>query len=212
MKYMNVFLTYSHKEIEMAEDRKTEILQAFMKLVSRFGLDKTTMQDIAKEAGVSVGVIYKDYTNKEDLVDAYANHIVTIIMHEYQTLIDKTQPPEEQLHNLVIGSAKVIHRCIIDDLGIHQILADDISMKYIRKNFSRKAEINKHYVGLVSDVMQVGVEQGVFQIEDIPKTAALFIDAFEGYYMNILFEGKNFDKLLPKLEAMYQFLIRIIKK
>ncbi len=196
----------------MPVDRKNEILQAFMKLVSRFGLDKTTMLDIAKEAGVSVGVIYKDFTNKEDLISAYANSVVKKIRHEYQTLIDKTQSPEEQLHNLCVGSVKVIRRYIIDDLGIHQLLADEQSLKYIRKNFSRKAEINKYFISLVSYVMRDGVEQGLFQIEDIPKTAALFKDAFEGYYMNILFDGNNFDELLPKFEAMYQFLVKIIKK
>lgn len=196
----------------MSDDRKTEILQAFMKLVSRFGLEKTTMQAIAKEARVSVGVIYKDFTNKEDLIGAYANSVVEKIKQEYQRLIDKTQSPEEQLHNLCIGSVKVICRYITDDFGIHQILADEQSLKYIRKNFSRKTEVNKYFISLVSDVMRDGFEQGLFQIEDIPKTATLFINAFEGYYMNALFEGNNIDELLPRFEEMYQFLVRIIKK
>lgn len=196
----------------MAEDRKAEILQAFMKLVSRFGLDKTTMQDIANEAGVSVGVIYKDYTNKEELIDAYANWVVKKISNDYQTLIDKAKSPEEQLHDLLIGSAKIIRRYILDDLGIHQILADEHSMKYVRKNYSRKAEIYRYYVSLISDIMQDGVEQGLFQIEDVPQTAALFIDAFEGYLMNVLFEVYNVDEITLRLEAMFQFLIKNIKK
>lgn len=196
----------------MAEDRKAEILQAFMKLVSRFGLEKTTMQDIAKEAGVSVGVIYKDYANKEDLINAYANLVVQKLISDYQTLVDKTHSPEEQLHDLIIGSFMQIYHYIIDDLGIHQILANDNSLKYVRKNFSRKAEVNKYLVDMITGIMQDGVKQGLFQIEDAPQTAALFSDAFEGYFMNMLFEENNSDKFLSKIEAMFQFLVRIIKK
>lgn len=196
----------------MAEDRKTEILQAFMKLVSRFGLDKTTMQDIAKEAGVSVGVIYKDYANKEDLINAYANLIVHKLICDYQTVVDKTHSPEEQLHDLIIGSFTLIYRYIIDDLGIHQILANDNSLKYVRKNFSRKAEVNKYLVDMIIGIMQDGVKQGLFQIKDVPQTAALFSDAFEGYFMNMLFEENKSDNFLSKIETMYQFLIRNIKK
>ena len=196
----------------MAEDRKTEILQAFMKLVSRFGLDKTTMQDIAKEAGVSVGVIYKDYANKDDLIDAYANFVVEKIIAEYRNLIDKNKSPEEQLYDLIIGSVKIIHRYFIDDLGIHQILADDNSLKYVRKNYSRKAEISKYFVSLISYIMQDGVNQGLFQIEDVPLTAELFLDAFQGYFMNILFEGSEVDQLFEKREAMFKFLVRNIKR
>ncbi len=196
----------------MSDDRKTEILQAFMKLVSRFGLDKTTMQDIAKEAGVSVGVIYKDYANKEDLIDAYADWVVKKIINDYQTLIDKTLSPEEQLHDLMVGSIKLICDSTGSSLGIHQILADENSLKYIRKNFSRKDEINKCFKGLISDVMRDGVEQGAFRIEDVPQTAMLFADAFRGYYADIVFEGIDRDSLLSKLEVMFKFLIRIIKE
>jgi AcrR family transcriptional regulator len=196
----------------MAEDRKAEILQAFMKLVSRFGLEKTTMQDIAKEAGISVGVIYKDYTNKDDLIDAYANFMVEKVIDDYRNLIDKDKSPEEQLYDLITGSVRIVRHYLIDDLGIHQILADDISLKYVRKNYSRKAELKKYFVGLVSDIMRDGVEQGLFQIEDVPLTAELFLDAFQGNFMSILFEEGNIDELIEKRKAMFKFLIRNIKR
>mgnify|MGYP001348598278 CR=1 FL=1 len=196
----------------MSEDRKAEILQAFMKLVSRFGLDKTTMQDIAKEAGVSVGVIYKDYTNKDELIDAYANLIVTRIIGEYHNLVDRTCPPEQQLHNLIIGSFKLIHRNIINDLGIHQILADDNSLKYLRENFSRKTEIEKVFIDLIAAIMEEGVKQGVFQIENIPETAVLFSEAFDGYFIKGILGGDNIDKFLPKVETMFRFLLKKVKK
>lgn len=196
----------------MSEDRKVEILLAFMKLVSRFGLDKTTMQDIAREAGVSVGVIYKDYANKEELIDAYADLVMRRFEVEYQKLVDKSCSPEQQLHDLIVGSYKLINRTIINDLGIHQILADDNSLKYVRKNFSRKREIENHLVNMIAEVLQDGVTQGVFRVEDIQGTAVLFCEAFDGYFMKGLLGGGNMDHYLPKIEMMFQFLLKNIKR
>jgi len=195
----------------MSEDRKAEILQAFMKLVSRFGLDKTTMQDIAREAGVSVGVIYKDYANKEELIDAYADLIMRKFEVEYEKLVDKSSSPEQQLHDLIVGSFKLINRTIINDLGIHQILADDNSLKYVRKNFSRKKEIGNHLANMIAEVLQDGVTQGVFRVEDIQQTAVLFLEAFDGYFIKVLLGGGNLDDYLHKIEMMYQFLLKNIK-
>jgi len=196
----------------MHDDRKTEILKAFMKLVSRFGLDKTTMQDIAKEAGVSVGVIYKDYANKEELIDAYADSVIKRFEVEYQKLVDKNSSPEQQLHDLIIGFFKLINRTIINDLGIHQILADDNSLKYVRKNFSRKKEIGDQLTNMIAEILQDGVTQKIFQVEDIQQTAVLFLEAFDGYFIKGLLGGGNMDEYLPKIEMMFQFLLKNIRK
>lgn len=195
----------------MAEDRKAEILQAFKRLVSRFGLDKTTMQDIAKEAGVSVGVIYKDYANKEELIDAYADLVIKRFVVEYQKLVDKSSSPDQQLHDLIVGSFKLMNQTIIDDLGIHQILADDNSLKYVRKNFSRKRELETHMVNMIVEVLRDGVTQGVFRVDDIQQTAVLFLEAFDGYFIKGLLGGEDLDHYLSKMEMMFQFLLKNIK-
>lgn len=195
----------------MAEDRKAEILQAFKRLVSRFGLDKTTMQDIAKEAGVSVGVIYKDYANKEELIDAYADSVMKRFVSESKKIIDKSSSPEQQLHDLIIGAFKLINQTIIDDLGFHQILADDNSLKYVRKNFSRKKEIEECLAKMIAEILQDGVTQKVFRIEDIQQTAVLFLEAFDGYFIKILLGGGDMEYYLPKIEMMFEFLLKNIK-
>jgi TetR/AcrR family acrAB operon transcriptional repressor len=58
--------TISKKRME----RPTRILEAAGRLTIRFGFDKTTMDDVAKEAGVSKGAIYLVWQGKEELIDA----------------------------------------------------------------------------------------------------------------------------------------------
>lgn len=52
------------------DEREVQILRAAAAVIIRQGYDKTTMSDIAEEAGVSRGTVYLYYKGKEELFEA----------------------------------------------------------------------------------------------------------------------------------------------
>ena len=52
------------------EDRKKRILDAAADLFVHFGFDKTTVSDIAREAGISKGAIYLHFASKDELLES----------------------------------------------------------------------------------------------------------------------------------------------
>ncbi|MDQ3759181.1 MAG: TetR/AcrR family transcriptional regulator [Actinomycetota bacterium] len=56
-----------------ARRNREAVLEAARKLMATDGLD-TQMDDIAREAGVGVGTVYRHFPNKEDLIYAMAEH------------------------------------------------------------------------------------------------------------------------------------------
>ena len=52
------------------DDRALRIHDAAARLISHYGYDKTTVSDIAREAGVSKGAIYLHWKSKEELFEA----------------------------------------------------------------------------------------------------------------------------------------------
>ncbi|NQV03275.1 MAG: TetR/AcrR family transcriptional regulator [Bacteroidia bacterium] len=64
---------------KIREDRTEEILNAALELFARQGVNHATMQDIARKAGISKGLIYNYFTNKEDLLNelikSFINHL-----------------------------------------------------------------------------------------------------------------------------------------
>lgn len=52
------------------EEREQRILNAATDLFIHYGYDKTTVSDIAREAGISKGAIYLHYQSKDDLLEA----------------------------------------------------------------------------------------------------------------------------------------------
>jgi AcrR family transcriptional regulator len=51
-------------------ERETRILEAAARLIAHYGYDKTTVSDIAEEAGISKGAVYLHYKSKEGLFEA----------------------------------------------------------------------------------------------------------------------------------------------
>lgn len=51
-------------------ERPMRILEAAGRLSTRYGFDKTTVDEIAREAGVSKGAIYLEWSGKEEIIDA----------------------------------------------------------------------------------------------------------------------------------------------
>lgn len=61
------------------EQRRAQILDAAMSCFARRGFRHSTMQDISAEAGISVGLIYRYFENKEAVISAMAaEHLAEI--------------------------------------------------------------------------------------------------------------------------------------
>ena len=54
------------------EARRNEILDAALVAFARNGFQESTIQDIAREAGVSHGAIYRYFASKDDIIEAVA--------------------------------------------------------------------------------------------------------------------------------------------
>jgi AcrR family transcriptional regulator len=57
-----------------SDERHEQILNAAAAVIVRLGYDKTTMSDIADEAGVSRGTVYLYFKGKEELFEALVYH------------------------------------------------------------------------------------------------------------------------------------------
>src|SRR5881275_1899156 len=54
-------------------DRRSQILEAAIVCFARRGFHQTSMHDISAEAGISVGLIYRYFANKEAVIAAMAD-------------------------------------------------------------------------------------------------------------------------------------------
>jgi len=63
----------SQPQIESSPDRRTQILDAALVCFAKRGFHQASMHDISAEAGISVGLIYRYFENKEAVISAMAD-------------------------------------------------------------------------------------------------------------------------------------------
>ena len=67
--------------------RSERILRAVSTLIAHYGFDKTTMEDIAREARVSKGALYLEWPGKDELFDALINYEMQRVLLDLQQRI-----------------------------------------------------------------------------------------------------------------------------
>jgi AcrR family transcriptional regulator len=70
------------------KQRPARILDAAARLVIHYGFDKTTMDDIAREAGVSKGALYLEWSSREALFDALFEHEMKKLLLDLRSRVE----------------------------------------------------------------------------------------------------------------------------
>jgi AcrR family transcriptional regulator len=58
-----------------AESRRAEILDAALQVFGQYGYRRTSMDDVAREAGIAKGTIYLSFTSKEEVFQALSERL-----------------------------------------------------------------------------------------------------------------------------------------
>jgi AcrR family transcriptional regulator len=107
---MNTNVTSTVEDPALVEKRRNQIVVAATKLFSDQGFYKTTIKDIAKEAGVSSGLVYLYVREKEDVLLLVLLEVVNSYAQEIPKALEGLTDPLERLLRAVAAYCKVVDR------------------------------------------------------------------------------------------------------
>lgn len=88
-------------------EREKLIFDATERLLGKFGYDKTTVADIAKEAGISKGAIYLHFKSKDELIERLLIHAMLGFSANWFGAIE-ADPQGGLIGNMYLNMLKVI--------------------------------------------------------------------------------------------------------
>jgi len=105
-------------QVEPALDRRSQILDAAVVCFAKHGFHQASMHDISAEAGISVGLIYRYFENKEAVIAAMADRH----KKEIQEVLERAREAPTLLESLEIlftahcceNSPKVLSAFVVD--------------------------------------------------------------------------------------------------
>lgn len=96
----------------LIEERRRQILTAATKLFSQRGFYRTTIQAIAKEAGVSTGLIYQYFHDKDDVLFLTLVTVLDTYEQEIPKSIEGVKDPLERLCRAFYAYCRVVDRLL----------------------------------------------------------------------------------------------------
>ncbi len=132
----------SQPQIESSQDRRTQILDAALICFAKRGFHQASMHDISAEAGISVGLIYRYFENKDAVISAMADRH----KKEIHEVLERARRAPTLLESLEI--LFTAHCCEDAPQVISAFVVD----------LYAEASRNPHVADLVRDVLQTAMD------------------------------------------------------
>jgi AcrR family transcriptional regulator len=175
-------------------ERRDTILNAAARLFEHYGHQKTTMADVAREAGVGIGSLYLEFPSKEAIVRelSLATHVGVLSAMRAATLRDGD-------HAARLTAALVARtRCFLDlrQKGQHACELVHCPTEGVQSAHKRFYE-DEH--ALLQQILEAGRDDGSFDAADCSSMAALIQRAFSSLSPPFIFGPKDEDALAASL-------------
>ena len=183
---------------DLASERKHQIIQATIECITRYGYSNFSMQDVAQVADVSKGIIHYYFLNKEDLMMTVLDNVSS----EIENLLLSTETNQDVRLRL----SNVIWMCadVVQTKREYYRINMDFWTQIDQKQKVRE-EIGKHYSkfrGAISQIIQQGIDQGLFRKGDATQYASIIIALIDGLALQWLFDEDAFvyDEIVKNCE------------
>lgn len=164
-------ITTQIKNPELVKRRREQLIAAATKSFIEKGYDKTSVRDIARESGLSMGNLYDYISTKEDILYLVHQHMIHTI---YRSLFDLREDEFE------IGFVNIID---LIEHGLREALnfQDQIILLYresgsLSKNLLRSILTQElGYIDMFKRILDKANDKGIYNIEDTDFVANLIV-------------------------------------
>ena len=151
--------------------RKLDILKVAARLFAERGYERTTLDMIADELGLSKPSLYYYVKSKEDILVGIFQEIFQRILQRVQTDVSADLEPQVRLHHLII--AYVTHACIYPE-GRILFLYESYLLSICNPEL---LDLRDRYQQQVEDVICEGIKQGIFRVSDAKLATLALVGA-----------------------------------
>ena len=198
--------------LSMSKINREEILAVFRRLVARYGLDRVSMKELAREAGVSVGTLYRHFENKEALIASIEERWLGHVRIRNAQILEREGPAEAKLYDLVVVHAARLSELVRTDRAAYEMLMGAVRLRYINRDLvDTRRQVLDEMIGAAEAIMADGTATGHLDVDDPPRAARHFVEAFAEYFSPAEVVGRPHARIVEGVEGMFEFLMRGIR-
>jgi AcrR family transcriptional regulator len=189
------------------------IIEAAQKRFGLYGIEKTSMREIADDLNLSKASLYYYFPDKESLYRAVVEKEQTEFLDMITERINKIIKADQLL--LEYSNARLSYfRTLLNLSRLRLQLYSDLKpvLKDTMRVFREKEK------EIIVQIIDKGIQDGIFFYDDANNAASLFLDMLKGLRMAILndkislvLDQQEYDRFLEKTHAVTEIFIRGLK-
>ncbi|MBL4759952.1 MAG: TetR/AcrR family transcriptional regulator [Mariprofundaceae bacterium] len=183
------------------------ILQSAKKRFSDYGYSKTTMSEIAVDADMSVGNLYRHFKNKETLLLACLKHTIQKKLNAGIQAAEHCDNAGEAIEAFFLARLRIMHAQFSDTRHLYDLI-EIIHNRH--QNVLLDCETKT--IDALTNILDRGVIQGEFFISDSSQTAYDLYQAMMRYNHPVALKNNPLNLLEEDLKRLLQLIYQGIKK
>ncbi|WP_229214086.1 TetR/AcrR family transcriptional regulator [Dyadobacter flavalbus] len=185
---------------------KERILKSALNLFWRYGIKSVTMDDIARDLGISKRTIYQHFSDKEAILAQVIEEEITSQKCEMQKLDELAANPIEQI---IYASGQMRDALA----NMNPTLLYDLK-KYYPKAWNLFQSYKKeHLIKNIQDNLKEGIKQGFYRPDiDVEVFSLLRIEQTVMAFDPTIFPVRNFNMMHIQMQFLLHFLRGILSE
>ncbi len=188
---------------KLDEAKREAILSAAKQRLRKYGIQKTTMQEIAKDAGIAVGTLYLYFKNKDEILIASMEELAKQHILDMEKILNSSNSPPEKLKAYIINRFHVSQETRNSGDNAAELARAVIRLK--PQLLSEQADWTRQNV---MRILSQGIEDNLFFIDNLERDVEVFLYAI-AYFFPVATTEKYFE---PKQENLSMVIDWFIKK
>lgn len=187
---------------EKAQKTKKKILQAAEKLLLNKHIDKTTVSDIVKEAGVAKGTFYLYFDSKDELAWSLVAEGMTGFNEEMEKLL--LAPVTEKT---IIALVTRLVELAVKNQKLFKVIHHETFLQFLDFSSHQQQKLEEYYVNLFKHWLDRGVAEKTIEIRDTD-----FYAKFIAISLHEVIERMILDQLDYPIDRAKDHLIEILNR
>ena len=153
------------------DDKRQRILKAARRRFRYYGFRKTTMHEVARDAGVAVGTLYLYFQDKDDLLVACTEEYVTGHRRQAEAILASDASAADKLRRYVLDRFRTSQAT---RAGGHSHAAE-LLREVLRLRPERRMEEGRMIEAYFARILRLGTETGELYSDDPERDAHVFL-------------------------------------
>jgi AcrR family transcriptional regulator len=159
---------------------ETVILDAALKVFSRYGYKKSTLEDIANELSMTNTAMYAYATSKRDLYE----QTVRYVMKRWQSSVEQAVSEQSTAQGKLTTLCESALFYLAKDAEFCALLRSDPGIFPMFPTVDPYEEINRDSVLMIERILQFGKETGEFRAVDASGSAEVLFSIYKNFIIH----------------------------